>query len=58
MDTTPEKALLGMWIKHVISIADCINDDDDRQDVKISMWDEKIGDAINYLILLEALIKE
>ena len=54
---TPEQALIGMWTKHVISILDIC----DRVDTKLpskDMVDEKLGDAINYLILLEAMLKE
>jgi hypothetical protein len=58
MDTTPENACRGMWAKHVISICDLINDSDAGKDVPMAMWQEKIGDAINYLVLLEALVIE
>lgn len=53
----PEQALIGMWTKHIISILDIVNTID-TQKVSKDMLEEKIGDAINYLILLEALIKE
>lgn len=57
---TPEKALQGMATKHDISISDMINDIESGQDSYITKeyLDEKVGDAINYLILLEALIIE
>jgi len=67
---TPEKALIGMWSKHIISILDIVDKIElDNQSVgliftahpnsiTIDMIEEKIGDAINYLILLEALLKE
>jgi hypothetical protein len=48
---TPEKALRGMWFKHIISISDLI-DDLDHTIPPYELWDEKITDAINYLILL------
>ena len=48
---TPEKALLGFLVKHIISVIDLING-------KPLDIDEKIGDCINYFILLEALLKE
>lgn len=51
-DITPEKALQGMWAKHVVSIMDLIARPDKLTERLI---DEKIGDAINYLVLLEAL---
>jgi len=52
---TPEQALLGMWRKHLVSVIDII-----ESGVKpsVELRDEKIGDAINYLILLEALLIE
>lgn len=66
---TPEQALIGMWTKHIISILDIVKkiDDDaskelinvcDGTGLSLKMLEEKIGDAINYLILLEAMIKE
>lgn len=50
---TPEKALLGMLSKHLISIVSLINSEVQRPDIKV--WDEKIIDSINYLILLRAM---
>ena len=54
--TTPERALVGMWTKHIISILDIV-DGLDRKLVSVEMIEEKIGDAVNYLILLEAMLK-
>jgi len=54
LGTTQEQALVGMWAKHVVSILDIC----DGQPAGREMIDEKIGDAINYLILLEAALKE
>jgi hypothetical protein len=58
LNISPEKALIGMKVKHDISILDIINDIDNNKLPNIELLEEKIGDAINYLILLEALIKE
>lgn len=69
LQCSPEKALVGMWAKHIISIldiVDAIDKDEEGELIKIcegygltkAMLEEKIGDAINYFILLEALIKE
>lgn len=55
MSCTPEKACAAFWMKHVISINDLVNDIERGESVPDTMWQEKIGDAINYLILLEAL---
>lgn len=58
--TTPASALIGFLAKHLVSIFDLVEEQRQgvvRQDLDI-MVDEKIGDAINYLILLEAVMKE
>jgi hypothetical protein len=52
---TPVQALAGMMAKHTISIYDmCAS----GKDYPEAMWDEKIGDSINYLLLLRALVEE
>ena len=51
LGVTKEKALVGMWTKHIVSILDIV---DSGATPRAEMLDEKIGDAINYLILLEA----
>lgn len=58
MSCTPEKACAAFWMKHVISINDLVNDIERGDSVDQAMWQEKIGDAINYLVLLEALTIE
>lgn len=57
---SPEMALHGMAEKHNLSVFDGIHDIElDEYDYINQKWiDDKIGDAINYLILLEALISE
>ena len=52
---TPKRALWGMFMKHFVSVQDMALD---RRGASVEMVDEKIGDAINYLVLLEAVIKE
>lgn len=52
---TPMEALRGKMAKHTISIYDMIGS---GRVYPIEMWDEKIGDHINYLILLRALATE
>lgn len=49
------QALGGMMVKHTVSIYDMLRADECAD---LSMWDEKIGDHINYLILLRALVIE
>jgi hypothetical protein len=53
---TPIEALGGMMCKHTISVYDMINSVDDEHAQEL--WDEKIIDSINYLILLRALVIE
>jgi len=55
---TPAQALVGMWAKHLVSILDLVEADAAGQKAPAKVLDEKIGDAINYLVLLEATLKE
>lgn len=55
LNTTPQKALLGMLMKHIVSVIDLIESDELPER---SLMEEKIGDSINYLILLEAIFRE
>ena len=55
---TSEKALLGMWTKHLVSVLDIIDDLDNNIIPTQETINEKVGDNINYLLLLEGLIKE
>lgn len=52
---TPEQALQGYLTKHIISIYDRVTY---AQDFPLELAEEKIGDTINYLILLYALLAE
>ena len=56
LGVSKEKALIGMWAKHVVSLLDIV--DGVTPNVTQELIDEKIGDAINYLILLEAALLE
>lgn len=50
-----QEALSGMMAKHTISIFDmCAS----HQDYPEGLWNEKIGDHINYLLLLKAIVVE
>jgi hypothetical protein len=55
---TPERALMGMKEKHSVSIEDIIDNIDKGILPSKELLNEKIGDEINYLILLEALLLE
>lgn len=56
--TTPELALRGMLAKHIISTWDLIADVEKGTLNTLVLWDEKIIDSVNYLILLRALVIE
>ena len=59
--TTPEKALKGMMMKHIVSVFDLIDWVDsplNRKKITPAIINEKIGDNINYLILLEGLLRK
>lgn len=53
---SPERALAGMLVKHIISLYDMCFADGVSFDMDI--WDEKITDSLNYLFLLKAIVKE
>ena len=54
-DETAIKALSGMLVKHTVSIYELMG----RNKVPpLALWDEKIIDHINYLILLRAIVVE
>ncbi len=58
MQTTPEKALAGMLVKHVVALFDFINELDSNKLRPYTYWNEKISDTQAYLFLLDALIVE
>jgi len=56
LNCTPEQALQGMLMKHVVSVPDLIEWSETMPArITEALVDEKIGDTINYLILLESL---
>lgn len=54
-DSTPNQALWGFLVKHLVSLSDMVSSDKTYTDAQ---WDEKIGDSINYLILLRAQVAD
>ena len=58
LSCTPERALQGFMTKHIVALNDFIAQLDNNIVSPLAEWEEKIGDIINYLILLEALVKE
>ena len=55
---SPIKALGGMMAKHTVSVYDLIEAENRGEDIPLELWDEKIGDHINYLLLLWSAIVE
>jgi hypothetical protein len=55
LDNTPEQALLGFMSKHIISMVDMINS---RQAYSEELWNEKLTDICNYIILLQGLLRD
>ena len=55
---TPERALLGMWAKHIVSVVDIVRDIENGMLPTEHLIHEKLTDVINYAFLLEALIEE
>lgn len=54
---SPEEALSGMLMKHLVSMWDMIDDIEYKVPIQRTV-SEKLGDIINYVLLLEALITE
>lgn len=54
---SPERTLWGYAAKHFVSILKMLDDIDKNIPLKEEVVDEKLGDSINYLILLEGLMK-
>ena len=54
---TPEQALAGMMVKHTVSVYDMC-EATKNEGFPIELWQEKITDSINYLLLLNAMVRE
>ncbi len=54
---TPEEALWGMLNKHLVSVMDIVAQCHEER-CSEEILNEKLGDTINYFILLEALLRE
>ena len=54
---TPHTALAGMMAKHTVSVYDLIQRHEKDEHIPIGLWREKIGDSINYLLLLTAIVE-
>jgi len=53
---TPADACFSMFSKHIVSIAMMLEEDPETMNRSKKVWDEKITDALNYLMLLEACL--
>lgn len=51
----PEQAAWNFLMKHLVSIQDMV---ESGTIYSTAQWDEKIGDAVNYLILIEGMVAE
>ena len=54
---TPEQALLGFVTKHIIALKDFVNSAE-IQNIPYPVFEEKFGDIICYMVLLDGLIQE
>ena len=54
----PTTALGGMMAKHTVSVYDMIRGLEEGKSYPVELWNEKIGDSINYLLLLAAAVRE
>ena len=52
---TPKEALGGMMVKHTTSVYEMIGS---GKNYSPEQWNEKIGDHINYLLILRAIVEE
>ena len=55
---TRERVLWGFALKHYISFLDILDNLDKGKLPTEAMVDEKVGDLINYLVLVEASLKD
>ncbi len=58
LGVTTEQALMGMYIKHLVSVLDMIDNINKGIYPTKELLEEKNKDSINYHILLEAIIRE
>lgn len=58
LNCSPERALIGMLTKHLVSILDIVDNVESGKKPTVGLWDEKIGDVINYCVLLDGLVNE
>jgi len=54
----PETMCFEYCTKHLVSLSDFINDLEKDIHHPIELWSEKCSDAVNYILLLKALLHE
>lgn len=54
----PTTALGGMMAKHTVSVYDMLRGLEEGKSYPVELWNEKITDSINYLLLLAAAVRE
>ena len=52
---SPKESAFAFMVKHLTSITDMLQSD---IDYPMELWREKLGDAKNYMILIECLVEE
>lgn len=57
-DRHPAQVCWGYLLKHLLSVRRLSDATASGSSVPLEVIDEKIGDAVNYLVLLEAILKE
>lgn len=55
---SPEDVLFSLVAKHIAALDDFIADIDKGKIQTLDRWDEKIGDIMSYMALLDALVRE
>ena len=55
---SPEEVCVSFMLKHIVSIYDMCRDASQGKTHPQAVWDEKLGDAINYMLLLSAVVRE
>jgi hypothetical protein len=53
--TTPQEACWWFLTKHLVSLSDMVTSGEQFSHL---VWNEKLGDALNYLFLLDAIVKD
>lgn len=54
-----ERALMGIAVKHIVSVLDIVDQIEANMDGSLTLdfWNEKMGDAINYMCLLDVMVR-